>query len=476
MRSFVYAFNYFVLSYFMVLNLTYIFLTLSAFVFIRRYEKLVKIVELRKLFQSTFFKPISVICPAFNEEATIAESVKSLLHLSYPEHEVIVVNDGSTDGTLRALREKYLLHETFRDFDTPLKSAPVHKVYESEDYPNLLVIDKENGGKADALNAGINIARYPLVCSVDADSILEPEALMRVSRPFLEDATTVAAGGVVRVANSCVVKAGTVLEVRIPKSRLAIFQIVEYLRAFLAGRIAWAVFGGLVIISGAFGLFKRQTVIECGGYRTDTVGEDMELVVRMHRILRKKKRKYKVAFIPDPICWTEVPEDRRVLARQRARWQRGLMGSIFMNWEMLFNPRFGVIGLVVMPYFLVFEMFGPVIEFIGYTVFAFSVAFGLVDINFVFLFFLVAVVLGTIHSIGSMALEEFSFYRYPGFGHLFRLIIYSVLENFGYRQLMSWWRLKGIVQYFAGNKSWGKMARKGFATRELKTGETKAEV
>lgn len=466
MKILVYTFNHFILFYFLVLNLTYIFLTLSAFVFIRRYIKLIKIVELRKIFQSTFFKPISVISPAFNEEETIAESVKSLLHLSYPEHEVIVVNDGSTDGTLSTLKERYRLNKAFRDFDSPLKTALVRAVYQSEEYPNLVVIDKENGGKADALNAGINISRYPLVCCVDADSLLDSEALMRVSRPFLEDSSTVAAGGVVRVANECVVRAGKVMEPRLPKNKWATFQIVEYLRAFLAGRISWAVFGGLLIVSGAFGLFKRQTVIECGGYRTNTVGEDMELIVRIHKIQRKKKRKYKIAFIPDPICWTEVPEDRRTLARQRARWQRGLMDSLLMNKEMLFNPRFGIIGLIVMPFFFVFEMFGPLIEFGGYIILTISAILHLINIDFVLLFFLVAVVLGTMHSISSMLLEEFSFYRFPGFRNLFKLIFYSILENFGYRQIMSWWRMRGILQYISGDRSWGKMARKGFTTKK----------
>ncbi len=467
MKILVSSFNHFILLYFLILNLTYIFLTLSAFIFIRRYIKLVKIIELRKIFQSTFFKPISVICPAFNEEETIAESTKSLVHLSYPEHEVIVVNDGSMDGTLTALKERYLLNETFKDFDNPLKTAPVRAVYQSDKYPNLIVVDKDNGGKADALNAGINVSRYPLVCCVDADSLLDPEALIRVSRPFLEDASTVAAGGVVRVANDCLVRAGSVIEVTLPRNRWAIFQVVEYLRAFLAGRISWAIFGGLLIVSGAFGLFKRQTVIECGGYRTDTVGEDMELIMRIHRIQRKKRKNYKIAFIPDPICWTEVPENRADLGRQRARWQRGLMDSILMNREMLFNPRFGIIGLAVMPFFCVFEMFGPVIEIVGYGVLSLSIIFRLVDLNFVFLFFLVAVVLGTMHSISSMLLEELSFYRFPGLLHLFKLILYSIFENFGYRQVTAWWRMIGILEYVSGERTWGKIARKGFITNRI---------
>lgn len=455
-------YNWLVLLYFLGINGTYILLNILSFFAIKRYLEERKTTELKKLFQSTFFEPISIITPAYNEEETIAQSVKSLLQLQYPQHEVVVVNDGSQDKTLQVLVERYKMVKAPITYPMQLDCKKIKQIYVSPEYTNLVLIDKENGGKGDALNAGINVAHYPLVCSIDADSLLESDALLKVVRPFLENPSVVAVGGIVRIVNGCKVRSGEVIEVGIPKNSLARFQTVEYLRAFLFGRTGWDILNGMLIISGAFGLFSKAAVVECGGYRNDIVGEDVELVVRLHRIMRKKKRKYRITFIPDPVCWTEVPEKLKILSRQRNRWQRGLMDSMLLNIKMLFNPKYGTVGLFAMPFFFFFEMLGPIVEFTGYIVFFASWYFNIVSFAFAILFLAVAIVLGIVLSVSSLVLEELFFRRYPKIFHLLILFAYAVLENFGYRQLNTWWRFKGCLDHILGKKGWGKMERKGF--------------
>ena len=455
-------FNWFVLFYFFGINGTYIMLNVLSFPAIKHYLKEKRAIELERVFRSPFFKPISILVPAYNEEATIVDSVKSLLQLQYPEHEVVVTNDGSEDNTLGLLVERYKMVKAPITLPTQLDSGRIHGIYISSDYTNLVVIDKENGGRSDALNAALNAARYPLVCSIDADSMLESDALLKVVRPFLENPTTVAVGGIVRIVNGCRVRAGGVTETAMPKSSLVRFQIVEYLRSFLFGRTGWNVLNSTLIISGAFGLFSKAAVVECGGYRTDTVGEDMDLVVRLHRMMREKKRKYRITFVPDPVCWTEVPENLRILSRQRNRWQRGLMEVLLTNKRMLFNPKYGIVGLYGLPFFFLFEMLGPIVEFAGYVFFFSSWYLNIVDLPFAMLFLAAAILLGVILSASSLVLEELSFRRYPKTLHLIILTIYALLENFGYRQLNTWWRFKAFFDYVLGKKGWGKMERKGF--------------
>ncbi len=459
---FIQAYNWLILLYFLGLNGTYILLNILSFLAVRRYLGERKATELEKVFQSTFFKSISIIAPAYNEEETIAQSVKALLQLQYPEHEVVVIDDGSTDNTKKVLIKTYKMVKAPITYAKQIDCQKINGIYVSPEYTNLVLVDKENGGKGDALNAGINIARYPLVCFIDADSLLESDALLKVVRPFLENLNTVAVGGIVRIANGCKVKAGQVIEVGMAKNSLVRFQIIEYLRAFLFGRTGWDVLNGMLIISGAFGLFSKEAVVECGGYRNDTVGEDMELVVRLHRMMRRKKRQYRITFIADPVCWTEAPEKLKILSRQRNRWQRGLIDSMFLNIQMLFNPKYGIIGLFAMPFFFFFEMLGPIAELTGYIVFFISWYFNIVTFTFALFFLAAAILLGIILSMGSLVLEELSFRRYPRIRHLVILFAYAVLENFGYRQLNTWWRFRGFLDHFLGKKGWGKMERKGF--------------
>lgn len=459
------AFNALVLVYFFTLNSVYLGATLLSFRFLARYVRRLESVDVDELIASGAAPPITLIAPAYNEERTCVESTRSLLTLQYPEYEVLVVNDGSPDRTLDLLVETFEMVPAHRLPSTELHTADVRRIYRSAQHPNLWLIDKENGGKADAINAGLNLCRSPLFCVIDADSLLERDALMRVCRPFLEDATTVAVGGIIRIVNGSTVRHGVVEEVRMPRNLLARFQVLEYLRAFLSGRVAWAELNAGLIISGAFGLFRRSTVVGAGGYATDTVGEDMEIVVRLHRYCREQKAPYKIGFIPDPVAWTECPETLRGMSRQRDRWQRGLMESLIRHRRMLLNPRYGTVGLVAYPYFFCLEMLGPLIEVAGYTMFGVTLLAGRTSEPYVVAFLSLAIIFGIALSTSAVLLEELTFRGYPRFRDLVHLIWLAVAENVGYRQLTSFWRVKGIFSELRRAKHWGKAPRKGFLLR-----------
>jgi len=460
------AFNYVVLGYFVLLNSVYLSTSFFAFGALRKYAMRLKSLDLTDLITSGGAPPITLIAPAYNEVLTCVESVRSLLTIEYPEYEILVVNDGSSDETLATLTRAFELEPASRVPTATLSTKPVRGVYRSRLHPSLWVIDKANGGKADALNVGINFCHTPIFSAMDADSLLEPQALMRIVRPFLEDASTVAAGGILRIANGCLVHRGRVVEVRLPKSLLARFQVLEYLRVFLSGRMGWSAIDATLIISGAFGIFRRSTVVAAGGYATDTVGEDMELVVRLHRYCSEAKIPYRIQFVPDPVAWTECPESLRVLARQRDRWQRGLFQTLTRHRKMLFRPKYGAAGMLAFPYFFFLEMLGPVIELLGYVSFAATILSGRVDWLLVIAFLAVAVVLGGVLSLSAVALEELSFRRYPRLMDLLKLFSLAILENVGYRQLNTWWRVKGTYSALRGVEGWGKMTRVGFAVKD----------
>ncbi len=460
------VFNYVVLAYFILLNSVYLATSLFAFRALRRYALRMKSLDLDELITSSGAPPITLVAPAHNEEPTCVEAVRSLLTLEYPEYQILVVNDGSTDRTLERLTSAFNLVPADRIPTAALPSEAIRQIYRSRRHPNLWVIDKENGGKADALNVGINFCQTPLFCAMDADSLLERRALIRIVRPFLEDDRTVAAGGILRIVNGCVVKQGQVQKVRLPKNVWAKFQVLEYLRAFLSGRMGWDAMRATLVISGAFGIFKRSTVVEAGGYSTDTVGEDMELVVRLHRHCAERGIPYRIHFVPDPVAWTECPETLRVLSRQRDRWQRGLFQSLMRHRVMLLNPRYGKPGMLAFPYFFFLEMLGPVIEALGYVSFAVVVVSGRANYPYVLAFLMVAILLGVALSVAAVALEELSFRRYPGVADLVRLFYLAVLENFGYRQLSAWWRVRGTISAMRGVEGWGQMQRKGFTFGE----------
>jgi cellulose synthase/poly-beta-1,6-N-acetylglucosamine synthase-like glycosyltransferase len=327
----------------------------------------------------------------------------------------------------------------------------------------LTVVDKVNGGKADALNAGLNVATYPLVCSIDADTLVDRNALLEVVIPFMDDPErTIAAGGTIRTANGCTVSDGAVTRIGLPRRLLPLIQVVEYLRAFLFGRLGWNRLGGNLIISGAFGLFRKDAVEAVGGYRSDTVGEDMELVVRLHRHFREAGMPYRVVFVPTPVCYTEVPENTRTLSRQRDRWQRGLADTLWRHRSMLLSPRYGMVGMVAMPYFVLVELLGPVIELCGLVVVTAQAALGLVDVQFMALYFTMSFFFGTFQSCAAILLDELTFTIYRSPGSLWRLVLAAFVENLGYRQLTLAWRVQGMIRHARGARSWGAMERTGF--------------
>lgn len=449
------------LGYFIAINCGYITLNLIAIFSLRAYMPN-KVLEILPQIYSGLEPPVSILVPAFNEQLTIVASIQSLLQLSYPLYDVIIVNDGSKDKTMEVLKETFGLipyPEAYREI---LKTKTVRTIYRSTQYSNLRVLDKENGGKADALNAGINASHYPLFCSVDADSMLQRNSLQRITYPFMEDQRVIAVGGTVRVSNGCKVQDGSLLKVGLPKNMLALFQVVEYLRAFLFGRLGWSALDALLIISGAFGVFRKDVVMEVGGFRTDTVGEDMELVVRLHRTLRKQKKAFRMVFLPDPVSWTEVPEDLRTLKNQRIRWQRGLCESLFGNLDLLFSRNGGAAGWIAFPFMLLFECIGPVIEVTGYILMLIFGLLNLISWPAFTVYILATISLGTLLSLLSLLLEEMSFHIYNRPSHVVGMLFGAVLENFGYRQLNSVWRLMGLVYWLFGKKhGWGVMIRKG---------------
>jgi cellulose synthase/poly-beta-1,6-N-acetylglucosamine synthase-like glycosyltransferase len=438
------------LAYFVGINLGYLLQNVVATVAIRKYMLTADRTEAEGVFSSLDI-PISVVVPAFNESGSIVTSVKALLQLEYPQFELVVVNDGSTDDTLQKLIDAFRMRPFPEAYRARVPCKPVRGVYRSTEYPNLRVIDKVNGGsKADAANAGINACRYPLVCAVDADSVLQPDSLRRVVRPFLEDPSTVAVGGTVRISNGCVVRQGFLEKVGLPRNPLALIQVVEYLRAFLFGRMGWSPINGLLIISGAFGLFHKETLIEVGGYNPEAVGEDMELVLRLHRLMKAKQKPYRICFVPDPVCWTDAPENFRDLKSQRVRWQHGLGQALALNRSLILNPRGGVVSWVAIPFYMVFELFGPIIEVAGFIFIVACGVMGWLSWPEATVFLGLAIGLGVLLSTSAIMLEELSFHTYPKVSQLLVLYAVGIVENFGFRQLTALWRLQGLIRWLRG--------------------------
>lgn len=452
-----------ILLYFIAINLAYITLVTCA-----TWELVIHILRIRgesraRIMGSAVTPSISILAPAYNEEATIAESVTALLALHYANVELVVINDGSPDTTLDVLKQRFDLTPIHTIVWKRIETKPVRGLYRSRSHPNLLVVDKVNGGKADALNVGLNLATGDLVCVIDADTIVDADALQRLARPFLSHHDVLAAGGTIRIANGSTIATGRVTEPRAPSTFVAGVQVVEYFRAFMFGRLGWNPIGGNLIISGAFGLFRRDAVIAAGGYTHDTVGEDMELVLKLRRQAYEAKRAHRILFVPDAVAWTECPESPRVLGRQRDRWHRGLADVLWRHRKMCFNPRYGVVGMWCYPYFIFVELLAPVVELLGWIGLALGVALGLLNASFAALFFLMAYGIGAVLSMYALLLEEWSFPRYTRFSDRVRLVWYLVLESFGYRQLTVIWRLRGLWKFLRGRTDWGRMERRGFA-------------
>lgn len=463
MRQFLEFSNDGLFIYYVLSNLIYLALLLTAFYTSARHQRRLESHRLEWIHSSVLTPPITILAPAHNEEKSIRTSVRSMLELDYPELEVIVINDGSSDRTLQELTEEFRLREINSVYIAQVASARVRGLYRSSRDPRLLVIDKEPGGsKADAVNAGLNAATSPWVCVVDSDSLLESDALLRIMTPVLYGSKdVVGAGGIVRVLNGSTVERGRMKQVRLPRKPIEAIQVVEYLRAFLIGREAWGTLDMLMIISGAFGVFRTDLIRAIGGYRAAAIGEDFDLVARLHRYLLDRRETYKIQFVADPVCWTEVPFDWRSLARQRMRWQKGLLDVLWPNRNMLFRRRYGRIGAIALPYLWIFELCAPVIEIGGIFTMVAAAVMGCLSREFFLQFMLFGYAFATLISIGSVLQEEFTYKRYNDWRDVGRLVTYCFAEHFPYRQLHMFWRLQGIWQYLRGDMAWKPLRRQG---------------
>jgi cellulose synthase/poly-beta-1,6-N-acetylglucosamine synthase-like glycosyltransferase len=467
--SFTDAYNLFMLIYVSLLLTSYLFIGVFSSLELYKHHSRNKDFDSHKILSYRNLPTICVIAPAYNEELTIVENIRSLMALQYPKLNVIVVNDGSKDQTLQKAIDKYELQLTDYAFESTIKTTQVRGIYQSMDkaYSNLIVVDKANGGKADALNAGINVARSDLVLCIDVDCIIEPDGILKMVKPFLEEVDgkrVIATGGVIRIVNSCEIRDGIITKVNYPKNLWAKFQVLEYFRAFTMGRMAWNKVNGLLMISGAFGMFDRSIVTAVGGYDTTTVGEDFELVVRMRQYMYdEKKGPHRVAFIPDPLCWTEVPTSLKILSRQRRRWSRGCIDTLLKHRKLL-HPRYGLVGMLSYPYFIFFEWLSPLIEFFG-LIFT-AVLFFLHLLNFRFLLILMVFVLGYSLALSSFAVffESFYFQKYKGQRFLSSIIGVALLEMVLYHPISTWFSIRGNYEYFIKRQknSWGTMTRTAF--------------
>lgn len=461
-------FTYGILIYSVLLLLSYLFIAGYSIGETRKYLRKSSFTDYAIMAVSPHTPSISILAPAYNEGATIIENVRSLLSIHYNKMELIVINDGSKDDCLEKLISAYELEKVPWLVTAHIPAKEVRGVYKSRNavYKKLVVVDKVNGGKADALNVGINIASHDYIVCIDVDCILEQDAMLKLVKPFLEEksARVIATGGVVRIANSCEVKDGKITRVHLPKQMIPRIQTLEYIRAFLLGRMAWSRLNGLLLISGAFGAFDREIVIKAGGYDHRTVGEDMELVVRMRRYMEERKIPYKVAYIPDPLCWTEAPSTYKILGRQRNRWTRGTIETLKIHRKMFFNPKYRVLGLLSYPYWFFFEFLAPLVEFAGACGFLVFCLLGLMDWPFFFALLGFIFSFGFLYSIFAILMEVLTYNQYKKGKYISRLILTAFIEPFVFHPFVVWSAVRGNMDLLQKKNSWGEMTRAGFDT------------
>jgi len=450
---------------------SYLLLGIASALALRKYLRKNSYVNYNSLVLSPLSPKITIIAPAFNESKTIIDNVRTLLSLYYNNFEVIIVNDGSADNTFEKIREAYDLVRVNYYFDYRVPCERIRGVYKSKDpsYNRLTVLDKNNGGKADALNAGINISRSNLIVTIDADSIIEADSILKLVKPFLEekDNKVIGTGGVIRIVNSCDIERGHIQAINLPEKFLPRLQVLDYTRAFLLGRMAWSHLDGLMLISGAMGMFDRETVIRAGGYSTKTVGEDMELVLRMRRFMAEHDSKYEVTYIPDPLCWTEVPSDLKSMRKQRTRWTRGLVESLWTHRKMLFNRHYGRLGLLGYPYWLLFEWASPLIAFSGMIYTIYLAITGSLNLPFFLLLFLFVYTFAVSLTTWAILFEEITFHKYRRKRDVLRLIGTAMLEPFFY-PVHTYFAVRGNFEAMRGKKGWGKAERSGFQEKKKK--------
>ncbi|MGJ7031740.1 glycosyltransferase family 2 protein [Niabella hirudinis] len=460
------AFAFGIFLYSTVLFAFYVFIGIFSIGETRKYIHQNRITDYRIIASSLHAPSVSIIAPAYNEGLTIVDNVRSLLSIYYYNLEVIIVNDGSKDDSLQKLIDAYQLEKV--DFFVPsqIPTKAIRGVYKSRNpvLRKVVVVDKENGGKADALNVGINIAGNDYIICIDVDCVLEQDAILKMVKPFMEATSerVIASGGVIRIANSSIVENGSLVKVKLPAEYLPRMQTLEYIRAFLLGRMAWSRLNGLLLISGAFGAFDKEIVIQCGGYNKNTVGEDMELVVRMRRYMEERNEPYKVTYIPDPLCWTEAPASYKVLGRQRNRWIRGTYETLKFHRVMFFNPRYGLLGMLSYPYWFFFELLAPVIEFLGFTAFLVMVFAGYVDWELFFAMLAVIIGFNYLYSVFAVYMEVKTYNQYRRRTDIAKLLLTSMSEPFNFHPFVVWSSIRGLIDVFRNRHSWGDMVREGF--------------
>jgi poly-beta-1,6-N-acetyl-D-glucosamine synthase len=462
----IHMFNYFILVFAITVMFSYVILALISAFALRGYYQKNRFINYSALLALPDTPRVSLIAPAYNEGKTIEENVKSLLSINYNNFDVIVVNDGSKDDSIPVLIEAFELVLTDEKYEAQIATKEVRGIYKSTNpsYSKLIVVDKHNGGKADALNTGINISNNPYIVCIDVDCIMDKDVLLKLAKPFLErsDKRIIATGGVVRIANSCVIKSGKLIKVNAPENWVARIQVLEYLRAFLLGRMAWSKLDGLLLISGAFGMFDREIVIEAGGYNTKTVGEDMELVIRMRRYMMDNKREYAVQYIPDPLCWTEAPESYDILRKQRSRWTRGTMETLWIHRKMFFNPKYKTIGMLSYPYWFFYEYLAPIVECFGLLITILFIFLGAINWYFFMLLVLLVYTFSVMFSMLGIYTEEATFRKYTTFADLRKLVFIAFLEPIIFHPFTVYAAVRGNWEKIKGNKGWGEMTRKGF--------------
>lgn len=447
----------FVLIYVLAINAFYLTFLYLSFMSFRYYRILTAEHQLKEIRATTIYKPISILVPAYNEAHNIVYNIKDILKLQYPEFEVVLINDGSTDDTMTQLKAGFNLIEVPIPLNQQLKTKKIKQIYHCLDYPNLVIVDKENGGKADALNAAINTAKYSLIACIDADSLLESDALLRMMRAFVRDPKLIAAGGIIRVLNKHHDRSEPSLAM--PRSFLDRMQTIEYTRAFLTGRVGLSMLNSLLIISGAFGLFDKKAVIRSGGYSTETLGEDIELVLRMHKYHIDNKIPYKIRFLPDHVCWTQVPHDVDSLLNQRRRWYKGLQQTLWMHKKMIFNPKYGSVGMIGLPFYICFEFLAPFIELGGYILLILLYLSGRLDKVFMLTFLFITLMLGILISITAMILDSYLSKRFRSIKDVLVFSVLSCVEFFGYHQILIVRKAAAVFERKKHSRNWGEMKR-----------------
>ncbi|TDE06967.1 glycosyltransferase family 2 protein [Flavobacterium sandaracinum] len=460
-------FHYLFLIYSVSAIASYLLLAAISAIETIEYKRKNSYVNYKEIMSSNSAPSISIIAPAYNESLNIVENVRSLLSNHYVNYDVIIINDGSKDDSLEKLIEVYNLVKIDYLINEQIPTQPLRNgIYKSTNpaFEKLIIVDKENGGKADALNMGLNISNSEYVACIDVDCLLLEDSLQKMIKPFLEitDRKVIAAGGVIRIANSCVVKDGKLHDVNFPKKLIEQGQILEYIRAFLLGRMAWSRLNGLLVISGAFGLFDKRIAIKVGGYDKNTVGEDMELVVRMRAYMEEQNKRYKVAYIPDPLCWTEAPDNYKIFISQRNRWTRGTIETLRKHRKIGFNPKYKILGLLSYPYWFFFERMAPVIEFVGILYFGILIIFDKIRWDYAFALIILAYIFTVFFSLIALITEELTYHQYKKKGTGIRLLQIAFLEPFVNHPFILYAAIRGNLDYyFNKKKKWGEMTRKG---------------